>query len=123
MPDDSVLEASLLVPSRSIGFVELGQLVKIRYEAFPYQRYGIYQGSIKSITNNIISPNELPNMVANQEPAYKITVTLNKQQIEGYGKQWPLQAGMLLEADVVLERYSLWRWLLDPVFSLKGKLL
>jgi membrane fusion protein len=123
LPEESELEASLYIPSRSIGFIEPGQLVKIRFDAFPYQRYGIYEGKIKLIANNILSARELPQLISQTEPMYQVTAQLSKQQIHSYGKQWPLQAGMIIEADIVLEQSTLIRWLLDPIYSLRGKLL
>jgi membrane fusion protein len=123
LPEDSELEANLYIPSRSIGFIETGQAIKIRFDAFPYQRYGIYKGNVMLVANNILSVNELPALIASSEPMYKVTAQLEKQQIQSYGKQWPLQAGMMIEADIVLEHSTLIRWLLDPIYSLRGKLM
>lgn len=122
LPKDSVLKAELFVPTRAIGFVKNNQDVKIRYEAFPYQRYGTFAGSISAINRVILAPDELPIPLSLKEPVYQITTTLEQQAVTGYGEQWPLQAGMLLEADIILEKRSLFDWLLDPLYSLRGRL-
>ena len=43
----AVLQAELLVPARAIGFVEVGQPVRILYDAFPYQHFGTYTRSCR----------------------------------------------------------------------------
>src|SRR5262249_11301092 len=44
IPNESVLQAELFVPTRAVGFVQPGQDVRILYEAFPYQQFGAYSG-------------------------------------------------------------------------------
>jgi membrane fusion protein len=56
------------------------------------------------------------------EPVYKVTAALESQHIEAYGKEIPLRSGMILSADVVLDKRSLFEWLLEPVYSLNGKI-
>ena len=56
------------------------------------------------------------------EPLYLINVALDRQHIDAYGVAQPLQAGMLLEADVLQESRKLYEWVLEPLFSLSGKL-
>lgn len=120
LPQDSVMEAVLYVPTSAFGFIELGQQVRLRYHAFPYQRFGIQYGEISQISANVILPSEaeLPGII--QVPSYRVVVALNQQQIKAYGRQLPLRSGMKLDADIVIEQRSLIRWLFDPIFSLQG---
>ena len=39
-----------------------------------------------------------------------------------YGNAQPLQAGMVVEADVLQEKRKLYEWVLEPLYSLTGKL-
>jgi membrane fusion protein len=117
----SVLRAELLVPSRSIGFVRIGQRVSIRYEAFPYENFGRYEGTITEISHNILARSDVSSPLStSQEPVYMVTAALDRQDINAYGKRVPLQAGMLLKGDVILDRRSLMRWVLDPLLSVRG---
>ena len=122
IPKDSQLEAEMFVPTRAIGFVNPGQTVKVRYDAFPYQRYGVYKGKIKTVSQHILHPNELGVPIEINEPVYRVVVTLDKQSIEAYGKEVPLRVGLLFEADIILENQSLIRWILDPLYSLRGRI-
>lgn len=122
LPKGSALEARLFVPTRAIGFVQKGQQVLLRYDAFPYQSFGLYQGTVEDISQSIVNPNELPVPVALSEPVYPVTVRLDQQGISAYGKQMSLQAGMVLEADVILDRQRLIHWVLEPLYRIKGHL-
>jgi membrane fusion protein len=117
----STLKAELLVPSRSIGFVRVGQPVGIRYDAFPYQNFGRYNGTITDISHNILTRSDVSSgFITLEEPVYRVTAALNRQDVNAYGKSMPLQAGMLLKADVILDKRSLMQWVLDPLLSIKG---
>jgi len=80
------------------------------------------------VSRTALPPAEIANFMAgNQqaqqgEPLYRITVDVPKQSVTAYGKSHPLQAGMLLDADVMQERRHLYEWVLEPLFSLSGKI-
>jgi membrane fusion protein len=119
VPNNSVLQAELLVPTRAIGFVRSGQTVKIKYEAFPYQNFGTYTGQIINVSQTIVTSADASGPIALKEPAYRVTASLERPDIDAYGKKIPLQADMLLSADIILEQRSLARWFLDPLLSLR----
>lgn len=122
LPAGALLEAHLLVPSHSIGFLAPNQTVAVRYEAFPYQRFGSYVGHITEVSRTLILPNEAALPLPLAAPAYRVTVALDSQQVKAYGREFPLQAGMLLDADVWLDRRRLYEWLLDPLYSVLGRI-
>jgi membrane fusion protein len=133
VPSNAQLQAHLYSPSRAVGFVRTGQSVLLRYQPYPYQRFGHYEGAVVNISRSAVSPAELPPQLASltsltgpqsgtaAEPIYRITVSLVSQSVTAYGKPVPLQPGMLLEADVALEKRRLYEWMLDPLYTLSGK--
>jgi len=122
MPMDAVLEAHLLIPSRSMGFIAPRQTVAVRYQAFPYQRFGSAKGRITEIAKTLITPNELTLPVPLQEPVYRVTVALETQTVTAYGTELPLQAGMVLDADIALDQRRIFEWVFDPLYSITGRL-
>ena len=118
IPAGTVLEAQLLVPSRAIGFVSPTQDVALRYQAFPHQRFGHYKGQVKEISKTLITPTEANLPVSLQEPVYLVTVSLDEQAVNAYGRELPLQPGMLLEADIKLDRRTIIEWVFDPLYTL-----
>lgn len=132
VPSDATLEAHLYSPSRAVGFVRPGQRVLVRYQAYPYQKFGHHEGVVASVSRSAVSPGELPPQLAGvsslygaganaNEPVYRITVSLASQTVTAYGKPVPLQPGMQLEADVALENRRLFEWVLDPLYTITGK--
>lgn len=123
VPRDSVIQAKLLIPVKAIGFIEQGQVIQIRYDAFPYQKFGLYQGTITSVSDSIILPNEVHFAPLNiQEPVYLVHATLESQWVSAYGKELSLKSGMTLSADVQLGERSLLEWIFEPLLSLRGRI-
>lgn len=123
LPGDGKLEAELLVPSRAIGFIEPGDSVLLRYQAYPYQKFGHHQGRVVRISRSALSSSELGTLVGNAqggEPFYRVTVDLARQAVSAYGQAEALKPGMLLDADVLGERRRLIEWVFEPLYTLKG---
>lgn len=128
VPSGTALEAHLYSPSRAVGFVRPGQRVFLRYQAYPYQKFGQYDGVVVSISRSAVSPGELApqlsgltTLYGTNEPVYRIEVSLASQTVIAYGRRLPLQPGMQLEADVALEHRRLYEWVLDPLYTITGK--
>ena len=123
IPADSALEAHLYAPSRSIGFVHSGQEVLLRYLAYPHQKFGMHRASVVAISRNPMAPAELGFTPAdgNREPVYRIKARLDSQAIPAYGRFEPLQPGMQVEADILLDRRRLIEWIFEPLLGLAGR--
>lgn len=123
------LQAHLYAPSRTAGFVRPGQTVWMRYGAYPYQKFGLAQGQVHSISATPTAPQDLPNgqsaalqtAAQTQEPLYRIQVQLKDQSITAYGDKLPLKPGMTLEADVVQDKRAVWEWIFEPVLAARQK--
>ncbi|AZD79752.1 HlyD family secretion protein [Pseudomonas chlororaphis subsp. aurantiaca] len=129
VPADAPLQAELYAPSKSIGFIKPGDSVLIRYQAYPYQKFGQYQGRVRSISRTSVPFTELASMAGavpglgkDSEQLYRLQVSLDKQMVTAYGQPRPLQSGMLLDADVLQDTRRLYEWVLEPLYSLTGKL-
>ena len=122
LPKGSKLQVELLVPTRAIGFVTKGKEVSLRYEAFPFERFGQYRGVIAEVSQTVWSPGDKVGPLTVREPAYRITATLDRQSVEAMGQQIPLRSGMLVNADILLEKRSLLEWIFEPVLQLRGRL-
>lgn len=121
LPAGALLEAQLLVPTRAVGFLQAGQSVALRYQAFPYQRFGHHVGQVLQVGRTVLQANESSLPLPIGEPVYRVTVRLPAQQVQAYGQGLPLQAGMLIDADVWIDRRRIVEWLFDPVLSVTGK--
>ena len=121
LPEGSVLEAELFVPSRAAGFIEEGQEVRLLYDAFPYQRFGSYAATITDVTETILTADETLAPFDIKEPVYRVTAAIDTDRITAKGKEIDLQGGMTLQANIILERRSFLDWLLEPLRSVRGQ--
>jgi membrane fusion protein len=123
VPKDSLIQARLLVPIKAAGFIEEGQTIEVRYDAFPYQKFGLYEGHITQISDAVVLPGELEFAPLNvNEPVYLVYADLTSQTVSAYGKPLSLKSGMTLSADVTLSDRNLLEWVLEPLLSLKGRM-
>lgn len=121
VPASGELQARLYAPSSSIGFVQPGDVVLLRYQAFPYQKFGQHEGVVDTVSTSAVSPAELANLPVAElppgEPVFAIQVRLRSTAVMANGQARPLQAGMRLEADILQERRKLYEWMLEPLYS------
>jgi membrane fusion protein len=123
LPKGSKLLAQLLVPTRAIGFIRPGNDVVLRYEAFPYQRFGQYHGKVEAISHTVWSAGEKVGSTTTREPVYRVDVKLDRMTVGDGGYQYPLRPGMLVNADILLERRTVFEWVFEPVLQLRERLL
>jgi membrane fusion protein len=123
IPAESPLEAHLYAPSRSIGFVHAGQQVLLRYLAYPHQKFGMHRASVVAVSRNPMAPTDLgfTPTDGSREPLYRIKARLDTQAIAAYGRLEPLQPGMQVEADILLDRRRLIEWIFEPLLGLAGR--
>ena len=115
VPEDATLLAELYAPTRAIGLVQPGKETRLLYDAFPYQRFGSFGGKVESISRIAIDPRETDIPFPFEEPVYRVRVALNTQSVEAFGEPAPLQPGMTLKGNIVLERQSFLAWILQPL--------
>ena len=121
LPKGSGMHVELLVPTRAIGFVKPGQEVVLRYEAFPYERFGQYRGVVTDLSRNVWSPGDRIGPLSAREPVYRVDVKLDRQNVTALGQDFALRPGMLVNADLLLEKRTLLEWIFEPVLQLKGR--
>lgn len=121
VPTRSALEATLYLPSTSVGFIKAGQRVRISYDAFPYQRFGQYQGTVRSVSQTDV-PLASGNGGTDRRAVFIVRVALDQAKVRAYGTDIALRPGHTLTADIEIDRRRLVRWMLDPLFAFSGKL-
>jgi membrane fusion protein len=128
LPQDVNLDVQVFIPSNAIGFIEPGQRVNLRYDAFPYQKFGVYEGELTELTHVDVSLKELqsrfPHLTGKYQgmTLFRATVKPQAQSVQAYGKAIPLRAGLTLEADIHLEKKRLIEWVFDPLVSMGGRI-
>lgn len=122
VPEDSPLEAVLQVPSTAIGFIRTGQVVRIAYDAFPYQRFGQHRGVVRSVSQADVPVQAGGSGRQDQRAVFLVRVALERASMRAYDTDIALRPGHTLVADIEIDRRSLLRWMLDPLFAFSGRL-
>lgn len=129
LPNNNQIIAEMYVPSRAIGFVKTGDDVLLRYNAYPYQKFGHARANIISVAKTAMAGQAIntigtvsQNEQMTNEPLYIVRAKLEKQYIKAYGNDMPLQVGMVLEGDILHETRKLYEWVLEPLYSISGKI-
>jgi membrane fusion protein len=124
VPKHSSMQAELLAPGSAIGFIVEGERVLLRYSAFPYQKFGEYGGTIVSISQAALKPNEVESLQAGAPPLketgpfYRVIVNPDRRFVNVYGEERALPANMQVQAYALLDRRPLYQWILDPLYDI-----
>ncbi|HZX31672.1 MAG TPA: HlyD family efflux transporter periplasmic adaptor subunit, partial [Rhodocyclaceae bacterium] len=96
------------------AFLKEGLPVKLKFNAFPYQRYGLIDGTLE-----FISPATKP-AGKDKQPVYEGRVALAKDHYEIGDTQYPLRYGMTATAEIVVRKRRLIDLALDPFRQVGG---
>jgi membrane fusion protein len=116
LPNGGTMQAEMFVPASAIGRVKIGQRASILYDSFPFQRYGADSARIVSISNDVISPSELPIALPITKPVYRVTAEL-APRVTGKNDKFVLRPAMSFRADIVVARKHAWQLIIKPVQS------
>jgi membrane fusion protein len=120
-PLNNPLIAVLYVPSNHAGFIKNKQLVQLKLNAFPYQKFGMSTAQVSYVSKQILLPHQVKRLPMQlTEPVFLINAILDNQQLNANGDTVELKAGMLFQAEITLSNRSLLEWLLSPIYSLRG---
>ena len=105
-----VLEVNL--PNREAGFIKTEMPVKVKFDAFPYQHYGVVSGKVVSIS---------PDAKTNERLGvfYQVQVSLDRDSVTANNQTWKLKAGQTATAEIVIRQRSIADILLDPLKQLQ----
>lgn len=122
---EDAMRITLLVPSSAMGFVEKNQAVKIKLDAYPYQKFGVVQGVVEGIGMVSKTPNRLNAPFLVEQSMYEVLVKMDSSPFfvkknADSKEEVHFQYGMTLRADIVFDQRTLIEWLLDPILSVRA---
>lgn len=103
------------IPIQDSGFLKMGMLVKIKFDAYPFQEYGILQGKLTRIS---------PDSKISQTPqgnveSFELEITLDKPYIQNGNKRILLTAGQTATAEIIIRQRRIIDFVLDPFKKLQ----
>jgi membrane fusion protein len=108
------LEAELMLPERALALARTGQSVKLLYDAFPYQRYGVQYGKLRWLS---------PSSTASPDgAAFRALADIDSDTVGVQGLRRPVLPGMTGRAAVVVGRRSLASYAIEPLRQIRESL-
>jgi membrane fusion protein len=134
VPQPAIMHVELLAPSSAVGFIRQGDRVLLRYSAFPYQKFGEYWGTVVTVSDAALSPEEVQRLLSGAQPTtqgmsagvpptkqtgpfYRVIVEPDSQFARVYGEERKLPASMRVQAYALLDRRPLYQWMLEPLYE------
>jgi HlyD family secretion protein len=120
VPKRDALRAEVALANEDVGFVEVGQRVKLKLAAYPFQKYGLLQGRVVQLSADAQAPEAAAKATgaAHVTPplTYKAVIELDSQHLPlPSGGALPLAAGMAVTAEIHQGRRTVMEYLLSPV--------
>lgn len=126
VPASARLVARLYAPSQAAGFIRPGTSVQLRFDSFPFQKFGQQVGTVQAVSSAAATPVELDEAAVRpelaSEPLFAVTVALPPDLRTTTGQRLPLQVGMKIEADLMHEQRRLIEWMVEPLLAMRARL-
>lgn len=116
VPEERELEANVVILNKDVGFVEVGQKVELKLEAFPFTKYGVIHGELSSIGQDAIQDEKLGLVYPARISMIADNIVVDQQPIA-------LGPGMGLTAEIKIGRRRLVEFILAPLFRYKDESL
>jgi hemolysin D len=110
VPQDHPVEVEAQVDNKDVGFVNEGQTVEIKVEAFPFTLYGTIPGKVLSVSDDA-APLEKVGLV------YPTRVSLDRAMIQVEGRQVNLTPGMAVTVEIKTGQRRLIEFFLSPLLK------
>lgn len=121
VPHDEPLQAEVLIRNEDVGFVHEGQRVKVKLAAYPFQKYGMIDGTVVHVGPDASEQGNTPPRAGSPvaEAAsglrYKALVRLDTQHLETDGQRMRLSPGMQVVSEIHQGSRTVMEYLLSPV--------
>ncbi|MBP1887285.1 HlyD family type I secretion periplasmic adaptor subunit [Sinorhizobium mexicanum] len=116
VPLNVPLEAEVEINARDIGRVTADEEVRIKFDAYPFQKYGTASGSIRTISRDAFTPSQQEaSAVHAAAPFFKARVTLGDTELRAPPGIVRLLPGMTVSAEIKVGRRTVISYFLYPL--------
>lgn len=106
----------LLIRGDDIRFVRAGQHVKLKLAAYPFQKYGMLEGTVRTIAPDVSNATtQDPRSPGPADLGFKAVVALHTQQLLSRGQPFVLNPGMQVVTEIRQGERTAMEYLLSPV--------
>ncbi len=111
------LEAEAAIPARDIGHIRVGNAVRMKLMAFPFQRHGFLSGEVRMVSPDVFLPEGQGGGDADGGAYYTCRIRLTTATLRDVGPDFRLLPGMTLDAEILVGKRRVAEYLLDPLLT------
>jgi membrane fusion protein, hemolysin D len=101
VPRDVPLQAEVNVDGKDVGQIAVGQPVRIKFDAFPFQKYGTAKGVVRVVSQDSFALDPKADPGKRTGPAYyRVLVDVTDMHLRGNGDQFQMIPGMTVTAEM-----------------------
>lgn len=116
VPLDVPLEAEVEIEARDVGHVRVDAPVKLKLDAYPFQRHGMLEGRVATLSEDAFTREGAPRTTEGKGAAYyRARVALTKTTLATTPADFRLLPGLTLSAEIHVGYRSLLSYLLHPL--------
>jgi membrane fusion protein, hemolysin D len=112
VPLNEPLEAEVQVNAADVAHVAVGQTVRIKFDALPFQKHGTAYGVIRMLSGDSFASNEEEHY---RPPFYRARVELTDVRLRDVPKGFKMLPGITLQAEILAGRRTVLSYLLYPL--------
>lgn len=137
VPAGSTIEVEAYLPNQDIGFVHPGDEVAVKFEAFPFTRYGVVNGHVSRVAGDAIPEPDAAATEAGQSQAttrsasgrtqrvqnlvFPVTISLDRTTITADGREVILSPGMAVTAEIKTSTRTILEYLFSPIVEVASQ--
>jgi len=110
VPSGDPLKAEVLVDNKDVAHIEPGMPVRVKISSYEFQKYGMLDGRVVTISPDAIDEQSNPLM-----KKYRVLIDLSRQFIEREDRQFALRPGMQVISEIRLGTRTVMDYLLSPI--------
>ena len=111
VPVGSALEVEASIDARDLAFVQVGDKVRVKLEAYPYMQHGALDGEVETISEDSFSSKDNGNGVL----FYRARIKLLTTTLDNVPSNFRLIPGMPLSADIKVGERRIITYFLRPI--------
>lgn len=113
---DEGLELEVMIRNTDIGFVRVGQPATLKFESFPYTKYGTLQGVVRVVGRDAVADEKLGLL-------FPARVSIRPAEAGRPGDQISLQQGLIASADIKTGERRIIEYFLSPILRYRAESL
>lgn len=111
VPLDAPVEAEIHVLARDIGFIKVGDNVKLKLDAYQFMRHGTAKGVIKTVSEGSFTKDDNNQPV--KEPYFKVRIAITEVKLRNVPEDFRIIPGMTLTGDILVGKRTILSYLVE----------